>query len=99
MKKLENMNELATGVSVVKFYADWCPPCKMYAPILENVSRNVDGVNFFTVNCDENRPIAEKFGVQGIPLTVVLKEGKVVEQFTGIRNAKDITNLIAKYKN
>jgi len=99
MKKLEKIEELAQGVSVVKFFADWCGPCRVYTPIMENVSKSVDSVSFYSVNTDERPDLAAKFNVNGIPATFIMKDGKIVENFTGIRNAKDITTLINRYKN
>lgn len=93
------MEELSKGISVVKFFAEWCGPCRVYTPIMENVSKNVDGVSFYSVNTDEQPDLAAKFNVTGIPATFVVKDGKIVENFTGIRNARDITTLINKYKN
>lgn len=99
MKKLEKIEELAQGVSVVKFFADWCGPCRVYTPIMENVSKHIDSVSFYSVNTDERPDLAAKFNVNGIPATFIMKDGKIVENFTGIRNAKDITTLINRYKN
>jgi thioredoxin 1 len=99
MKKLEKIEELAQGVSVVKFFAEWCGPCRVYTPIMENVSKNIDSVSFYSVNTDERPDLAAKFNVNGIPATFIMKDGKIVENFTGIRNAKDITTLINRYKN
>jgi thioredoxin 1 len=99
MKKLEKIEELAQGISVVKFFADWCGPCRVYTPIMENVSKNIDSVSFYSVNTDERPDLAAKFNVNGIPATFIMKDGKIVENFTGIRNAKDITTLINRYKN
>jgi thioredoxin 1 len=99
MKKLEKIEELAQGVSVVKFFADWCGPCRVYTPIMENVSKNIDSVSFYSVNTDEHPDLAAKFNVNGIPATFIMKDGKIVENFTGIRSAKDITTLINRYKN
>jgi thioredoxin 1 len=99
MKKLEKIEELAQGVSVVKFFAEWCGPCRVFTPIMENVSKNIDSVSFYSVNTDERPDLAAKFNVNGIPATFIMKDGKIVENFTGIRNAKDITTLINRYKN
>lgn len=93
------MEELAKGISVIKFFAEWCGPCRVYTPIMESVSKNVDNVTFYAVNTDEQPDLAAKFNVNGIPATYVVKDGKIVENFTGIRNARDITTLINKYKN
>jgi thioredoxin 1 len=99
MKKLEKIEEIAKGVSIIKFYADWCGPCRAFAPIMESVANNVDNAKFFSVNTDERRDIAEHFSISSLPSVVIIKDGKVVERFMGIKNAKEITGLINQYKN
>ena len=98
MKKLEKIEELANGLSVIKFYADWCGPCRMFTPIMENVSKLTEDVSFYSVNVDERRDLAQQFNIQSLPSVMVVKEGKVVDGFIGLRNAKEVTNLINQYK-
>lgn len=98
MNKLEKIEEVSTGLSVIKFYADWCGPCKMFAPIMENISKLTDNTKFFSVNVDERRDLAAQFNIQSLPSVVVVKEGKVVDGFIGLRNAKQVSELINKYK-
>lgn len=71
---------LGKGTQVLNFYADWCGPCKMMAPSLEELSSEVEVIK---VNTDENRDLAMKYGVQGLPTTFILKEGKVVDSIVG----------------
>jgi thioredoxin 1 len=98
MQKLEKIEETATGLNVIKFYADWCGPCRMFTPIMENVSKLNENVNFFSVNVDESRELAKQFDVQNLPTVVIVKEGKIVEKFIGLKNAKEVSSLIAKHK-
>jgi thioredoxin 1 len=98
MNKLEKIEEVSSGLNIIKFYADWCGPCRMFAPIMENVSQLTENVNFFSVNVDERRDLAAEFNIQSLPSIVVVKEGKVVDGFIGLRNAKAVTELINKYK-
>lgn len=98
MKSLTKIEETSSGVHVLKFYADWCGPCRSFTPIMENVSKNVDDVNFWQVNVDENRDLARHFNISNLPSLVVVKEGKVMETLIGLRNAREVTNIINKYK-
>ena len=67
-------NEVKDGVVIVDFFADWCGPCKMLAPIFEEVGNEMEGkAKFIKVNVDEARDIADKFRISTIPTMIVLK--------------------------
>lgn len=88
LKHLEDKNfETAfpkTGKAVIDFYADWCGPCKMIAPVFEELSKEFEGkVEFFKVNIDKATATAEKFGVMSIPTLIYFKDGKNVDQSVG----------------
>ena len=69
-------NEVKDGVVIVDFFADWCGPCKMLAPIFEEVGNEMEGkAKFIKVNVDEARDIADKFRISTIPTMIVLKNG------------------------
>jgi thioredoxin 1 len=94
MKKLTSSSELHTGLNVVKFSANWCGPCKMYAPIMENASKQFTDVNFYSVDVDEQSNLAAEFGVTNLPTTVVIKNGKIVEKFIGLRPLVEVARII-----
>ena len=72
------------GVVLIDFSADWCMPCLMMAPILEEVGKKMQGkVKIGKVDVGENQDIASKFGVSSIPNFVLFKDGEVAEQFVG----------------
>ena len=69
---------------LVDFYADWCGPCRMLAPVLEEIAREYEGgVKVGKVNVDEQMELAQKFGVSSIPLLVVFKDGQPVAKSLG----------------
>lgn len=70
----------------VDFYADWCGPCKALAPIFETVSKEQKKVKFAKLNVDENRELAQKYDVMGIPCIIIFKDGKEVERLTGMQS-------------
>lgn len=74
------------GTTLVDFYADWCGPCRMLSPMLDDMSKeNTDkNVQFVKVNVDENRALAGAFGVMSIPTVVIIKDGKIVNQHIGV---------------
>lgn len=70
---------------VVDFWAEWCSPCKMLAPIFERVSEEIDA-DFAKVNVEENSELAQKFEVRGIPCIVVFKNREEVDRIVGFVN-------------
>lgn len=69
---------------VVDFYADWCGPCKMMSPIIDELATEYDGkVKIGKVNTDENRAVASKFNIMSIPTIIFIKDGQVVDTSVG----------------
>ena len=69
---------------LVNFWADWCGPCKMIAPLIDELAEELDGkVKFTKVDVDENPDIAMKYGIRGIPTLLVFKDGAPVDQLVG----------------
>lgn len=82
-KVLENKN-----LVLVDFWAQWCPPCRMMAPILEDVAKTMEGVDVVKVDVEaspDNNRLAAEHGVQGIPNMQVFKNGVVVDELIGMR--------------
>lgn len=81
---------------VIKFYADWCGPCKVYGPTFERVKQELqEGIEFVEVNV-ENDPdnLAGEFKVRGIPLTVVLQDGQKIKEKSGRLSESELKELI-----
>ena len=77
----ETINE---GVALVDFWAPWCGPCRMIAPVIEELAADFDGkAKICKVNTDEEQDIAVKFGIRSIPTILFFKDGKMVEQMVG----------------
>lgn len=79
---------------VVDFYADWCGPCKMLAPVLEQLERDNDDVTFVKVNIEENPEIAEEYEVQSIPNVGFFKGGALVDRSVGFVSAEQLQEFI-----
>ena len=79
---------------LLDFYADWCGPCRMVAPIVHNIAEERDDVLVGKINVDEEQAIAAAFGVVSIPTLVVMKNGKIVRQATGARSKHQILTML-----
>ena len=82
------------GKVLVDFWAEWCGPCMMLGPIIEEVSEEVDDVKFCKVNCDEARDVALQFGIMTIPNLIVFENGEQVNQSIGYIEKDDVLKLI-----
>lgn len=71
------------GTVLVDFWATWCGPCRMLAPVFEELSKEVKGVKFGKVEITENEELAQKYGVMSIPTLIIFKDGKEVERRMG----------------
>jgi len=71
------------GFVFVDFYADWCGPCKITSPIIEELTKEIKDIKFIKVNVDENSELASTYQVFSIPTFMIFKDGKVVHQFVG----------------
>lgn len=71
------------GVVVVDFFATWCGPCKMLAPVFESVSEELSDAKFVKVDIDESLELAQKFGISTVPTMMIFKDGKVVDKLVG----------------
>ena len=86
------------GLVFVDFYADWCGPCKMTSPIIEELANEVKEVKFVKVNVDENPDLASQYNIFSIPTFLIFKDGKVIHQFVGARGKECFISEIEKAK-
>ncbi|MEG0363993.1 MAG: thioredoxin [Erysipelotrichales bacterium] len=91
-------NEIATGVTLVDFYADWCGPCKMVAPIVEQIANEVEGVKVAKIDVDKAQATAQKYNVMSIPTLIVFKDGQPVDVQVGFAAKEQIEAMINKAK-
>ena len=99
LKKLNNQNfdnEVLNnnGIALIDFYADWCGPCKMVAPIVNEIANERSDITVGKVNVDENNSLAIKYGVVSIPTLIVFKDGKEQTRIIGYRLKEDILAIL-----
>jgi len=79
---------------IVDFYADWCGPCKVLAPILEGTVKENKKVNLVKLNTDDNPELAEKYNVSALPTVHAFHKGKSVKHFIGVKSPGEIKNFV-----
>ena len=81
-------------LEVKKFYAEWCGPCKMLTPIMEQVQGKFSDVSFESINIDSQFEVAQKYFVRSVPTVIIEKNGKEVERFVGVQSEMTYTNAL-----
>ena len=84
----------AQGLALVDFYADWCGPCKMVAPVLEEIAQEREDVLIGKINVDESGTLAAKYQVVSIPTMILFKDGKEQGRIIGFKPKDDILRFI-----
>lgn len=87
-----------SGVVLVDFWAEWCGPCKMQLPVLEEISSEMTDVRVCKVNVDENNELAIKFGIRSIPTMMIFKNGEKIDQLVGLKQKNELVGKLTQYK-
>ncbi|WP_114353314.1 thioredoxin [Saliterribacillus persicus] len=91
-------DETKEGLVLTDFWAAWCGPCKMIAPVLEEIDGEMsDKVKIVKLDVDENQETAGKYGVMSIPTLLLFKDGEVVDQVVGFQPKEALEELISKH--
>lgn len=80
---------------LIDFYADWCGPCRMMSPIIDEIAEEMEGkIKVGKINVDDNQELAMEYGVMSIPTIVVIKNGQVEKTFVGVREKSEIEEAL-----
>jgi len=96
---MNNLKKEEKMIEVIKFGADWCGPCKMFAPILEKIKQNYDSntesnIDIKSIDIDVDPELASQYNIRSVPTTVFIKEGNVVLKKVGVINADQFDEII-----
>lgn len=92
---------ISTGVTLVKFGAIWCGPCRMVDKVLENVEKRLndnESIHIFKIDVDESPNIAQEYGITSVPTLIYFKDGEIKNTFTGIQPEKAIVDTLNTIK-
>ncbi|HOC53436.1 MAG TPA: thioredoxin [Candidatus Pacearchaeota archaeon] len=92
-----NFEEIINGDKpvLIDFYTEWCPPCKMLSPIIEEIQKEFEGkIDVFKMDIDQNPISANKFQIDRIPTVVLFNKGEIKSSFIGFREKEDIKNWL-----
>ena len=90
--------DTSQGLVLADFWATWCGPCKMIAPVLEELDKEMgDTVKVVKLDVDENQETAGKFGVMSIPTLILFKDGEVVDKVVGFQPKEALAELVSKH--
>lgn len=87
-------DQLGNGTHVIKFFADWCGPCRLYAPAFERVAAQNPELNFHAVDIDEDPTMKENFGVLSVPTTIILKDGEELGRMPGAKSTAILDTFV-----
>ena len=97
-EEFNNLVEHVEAVVVVDFFATWCGPCKMLAPVFQEVANEFEGkVKFYKIDIDESLDIARQFSVSTVPTVIIFKNGEPLERLVGFMPKENLVSKIKEY--
>ncbi len=81
---------------IVDCYAEWCGPCRMLSPIIDELKEEVDSCEFYKLNVDEAENISREYGIMSIPTILIFKDGKEINKSIGLKTKEELKELIEK---
>ena len=97
ISKAEFNDFIKKDLVLIDFAADWCMPCIMMAPVIDELSEKLKKIKFGKVNIEENQELAQKFDIVSLPNFILFKKGKQIEQFIGAMSSEDFEKKLDKF--
>ncbi|WP_213318773.1 thioredoxin [Chlamydiifrater volucris] len=89
---------VASKLVLIDFFAEWCGPCRMLTPIIEELASEISGLSVGKINIDENSKVAGALGISSIPTLILFKDGKEVERVVGLKDKAYLIKMIEKHR-
>jgi thioredoxin 1 len=96
VRSLPNDLNLENGTVVIKFFAEWCGPCRLYAPVFERMESRRPDLNFFELDIDKAPEIRDNFDVKSVPTTIILRDGHMVVNESGAKSTRQLDELVER---
>ena len=93
-KGFENLVLKSKDKVLVDFYATWCGPCRMLRPILDEIASERSDINIMSIDVDEARSLAEKYGIISIPCVILFQDGKEIKRSIGLKSKSEIEGML-----
>jgi thioredoxin 1 len=84
-------------IVVVNFFAEWCMPCLMLSPVIEDLAKELSGIKFVKINIDDNEELADNHNISTIPCLIIFKKGKEIDRLVGARTYEAIEERLRKH--
>ena len=92
------INSDKNSVYIINFWATWCGPCKLVAPLIDKLNDDYgDRARIFKLDIDANKPIAKRFGLRSIPAVMFFKQGELVETLVGVKPYEEFSSAVEKH--
>jgi len=93
-----NFDEIINSeeLTIIDFSASWCMPCRMLAPIVEQVADKMPDVNFYNIDIDDNEDIAKRYRIFSVPTLMAFREGKVIDSLVGLNSFDDVMEFVER---
>lgn len=88
--------EESKGKVFIDFYANWCGPCRMMSPIIDELSDEITDIKFVKINVDDNEEVSRKYGIMSIPTFVLLEAGNILAKKVGSMSKEDVKKMLDK---
>lgn len=90
----EFAEKIKSGKVLVDCYADWCGPCKMLAPIIDQISEEIKEYSFYKLNVDDNENISREYGIMSIPTLLLFEDGNLKEKLIGFKSKEELEGIL-----
>ncbi len=83
-------------LTIIDFSATWCMPCRMLAPIMEQVADKMENVSFYNIDIDDNEEIAKRYRIFSVPTLLAFKQGKVIDSLVGLNSFDEVSDFVKR---